>query len=297
MFGRLVFLLSVLGALAPSLASACYVPPAALISHHTALVGQSNTIVLARVTGQSDRMGLSMGELRPLAQFETVEVLRGTVTPSFSLNNGVFVSSGKDDIGDFDGHRNSVFWDKMITRQWNSSDCQMHPVFSAGRTYLLFIDQPHWRAYEEIRSPDDLWLQSVRRLIEGPRLRSGVSMELVDWLALAHGVFVGRIRTCAAPNLLIEEVLHGSFGTEWRYATSGNNGYWPDGDCVMGKRYLVITYEDHPFPLPYYSSSIFPLDDGNVDFRHAIADSEIEILGEPIRDINSLRDAFMARLD
>ncbi|CAN0408262.1 unnamed protein product [Ectocarpus sp. 13 AM-2016] len=46
--------------------------------------------------------------------------------------------------------------------------CQMEPAFVSGETYLIFLDAPHWRAYEIVRSEDDLWLMAVRNLVADP---------------------------------------------------------------------------------------------------------------------------------
>ncbi len=64
---------------------------------------------------------------------------------------------------DFDSHRDRLFWDKMVTRQGNGPDCRMHPRFSVGMEYLIFIDEPyHWRSFERIIGEDDRWLIAVR---------------------------------------------------------------------------------------------------------------------------------------
>lgn len=177
---RTPFCVTVWVGLLPMVSLACFTPPHELTIHHAELVSNSNTIVLARVVGGGDESFFAWAGKRQRAKFETVEVLRGNVPDSFSLPNGILGLDNEHDAGDFNGHRDSVFWDKQITRQWNMPDCEMLPVFFKDRTYLIFLDHPHWRAYEEIRSKDDLWLSAVRKLIEDSSLTSGVSMNLKE---------------------------------------------------------------------------------------------------------------------
>ncbi len=279
---------------------ACTVPPQDLTTHHSHLVEQTQVIVLARVIGGTDQatfdtlgttpfQGLSRGRL---AEFETVEVLRGAAPDRFSLSTGTLADIDYDTNGDFNGHRDAVFWDKRTTRQWNGPDCAMHPSFILGRTYLLFVDHPHWRAYEEIREPDDLWLTAVRRLIADPSLVSGLSLDLRDWLAMAHGVFVGRLRSCDGPTLTVEQVLTGSFDDRWRYSNEPNDRLWPVGPCKPGRRYLVIAYRDQPEILPRFSATVMPVLDGLVDFGPAMTDSDVDIQAFRIQSLDAVTGLF-----
>lgn len=279
---------------------ACFEPPASLTLHHTDLIAKSKVVVLARVVGEADRatydtldvfQGPSLHQ-RPLARFETVETLRGKTPPEFSLSGGSLSAVDFDLHGDFDRHRQSVFWDKKITRQWNDVDCRMYPQFHVGRTYLLFIDQPHWRAYEEIRHPDDLWLGAVRRVLADPAALSGLSLELKDWLSLSRGVFIGRIQSCDGPTLSVEESLHGEFSPTWRYSTAEHSEYWLDGDCEIGRQYLVITTRDEPEILPHYSATALPVHDGLVDFGPAFRDSDVDVRAFRIQKLWAVRNLF-----
>ncbi len=104
--------------------------------------------------------------------FETIEVLSGYVPKRFTIPNGFALSGWKQGVGsletDFDSHRDLSFWDENNARQWNSADCNMYPTFSVGNSYLLFLGAPHWKAYEAVKSEDDLWLQTVRNIIAQP---------------------------------------------------------------------------------------------------------------------------------
>lgn len=275
-------------------AFACFAPPAELTRHHAELVADSKTIVLARVTGGSKGADFGWFGTRQLAQFEVVEILRGDVDDSFSLENGLLGSDEEraHDPGDFRGHRDSMFWDKHITRQWNMPDCTMQPMFFEGQTYLIFVDRPHWRAYEEIRNEDDLWLDAVRRLIYEPSLTSGVTMNLKEWLSLSRSVFIGEIEACDGPVLSVTETLHGVSEQTWRY--SEDDMYFPNSRCSIGSEYLVVTYASEPSALPYYSSSMFPIQDGQIDFGDALEDTEIDVEAEPIQQIDDLTLLFMS---
>ena len=261
-------------------------PPAELTAHHTELVKQADHIVLARVVGRDHQFWRK----RRRAIFETVEILKGSSPPSFSLPNGFVASSDDEDMGDFNGHWDSIFWDRRVTRQWNSSDCRMNPDFVMDRTYLLFVDRPHWRAYEEIQSPDDLWLEAVRNLIDDPSLPSGISMTVKEWLSLAQGVFLGRIKSCEGPTLTVDEILHGDVAGDWRYAKASGVSHWPERPCLVGQKFLVVTHYEEPLPLPYYSSGVFPVVDGEVDFTSAFEDSEIDIVGVALNKVSGLRE-------
>jgi len=309
-FSRLAWIGLALGlglelGLGGSPALACFAPPASLTVHHTDLVAETKVIVLARVIGATDKPTYNtLGDMqanrdpnRALAKFEAIEVLRGKTPPEFSLSGGSLADVDYDPYNDFDGHKSALFWDKKITRQWNQPDCQMHPDFQVGRTYLLFVDHPHWRAYEEIRGPDDLWLQAVRRSIEDPSLPSGLSLSLDAWLALSHGVFVGRVQSCDGPTLSVDEVLHGKFDSTWRYSNEEDAGYWPDGTCEIGRHYLIVAYQEEPEILPHYSASVFPVHDGLLDFGAAFRDSDIEVQAFRIQKLDDVRRRMKSRTE
>ncbi|MEM8811031.1 MAG: hypothetical protein AAGF59_00335 [Pseudomonadota bacterium] len=281
--------------------SACPFPPSGLVSHHTDLVAETQVIVLAEVVGDTDRATYdTLGDLdlgpvaipdlnsRPLALFRTVEVLKGRAPDTFSLSTGLLSETGFDPVEDFDSHKNSIFWDKSFTRQAQESDCRMYPQFRQGQTYLLFIDRPHWRAYEEIQTPDDLWLHAVRRVLEDPDRHSGLVLGLPEWLKLSRGVFIGRIESCDGPTLSVSRVLHGGFEQTWRYTDDDHADAWPDKPCAVNRPYLVITYRDEPGLLPDLSATVLPILDGLVDFGPVMRMSEIEVAAFRIQYISTV---------
>ena len=285
--------------IAASPSNACFAPPLPLTVHHKELVSEAKSIVLARVVGTADKatpiLSSSSGLLgqhdKPLPKFETIEVLRGDVPVEFALS-GAHLTNGKyNKDGDFNNHRDLVFWDKGITGNWNGPDCRMYPGVISERTYLIFLDRPHWRAYEEIRAPDDLWLSAVRHLIDDPS-SSGLSFGVYEWLSQMHGVFIGKIISCAGPTISVDEILLGKFGSTWQYSNNSDAGYWPAGKCVLGQKLLVTAYREKPDILPYYSASVFPVSDGLVNLSESIRRSEIEITGSAVQSLENLRKQF-----
>lgn len=257
-------------------AQACFAPPSEYTKHHTELVRDTSRIVLARVAGPSGEFQDVWGRQEQLAQFEKIEVLKGNVPGIFSIENGFFVSDQPVPEQDFDGHSQLGYWEKQVTRQWNMPDCAMRPVFLHNRTYLLFLDTPHWRAYEEVSSENDFWLGAVRRLVADPELNTGLSLSAGEWLSLAHGVFLGEVLDCLGPTLQIRRVFSGEFEDRWSYTDTQHSQYWPFQECIVGASYLVVTMAEEQSLLPFYSSSVFEVSYGAVDFSLRRG-SEIEI--------------------
>ena len=270
-----------LGFLSANQAHACFAPPPEYTKHHTDLVRDTSRIVLAKVTGPSGDFQDVWGKSEPLAQFEIIENVKGRAPEFFTIENGFFVPGQPVPAQDFDGHTQLRFWEKQVTRQWNMPDCAMRPAFFQDRTYLLFLDAPHWRAYEEVSATDDLWLSAVRDLVADPDLDTGLNLSAREWLSMAHGVFLGRVSDCSGPTLEVNRVFSGVFEDEWAYTDNQHSLYWPFPECSVGESYLVVTLEDEQSPLPHYSSSVFEVSDGvaNLSMRRG---SEIEMAPDQI---------------
>lgn len=275
MFGRFAAALTIC-LLFTNQVNACSVPPQELTRHHTDLVQDTESIVLAKAIGPSEQFGdLLTGQVR-LAQFVTLEVIKGSAPPTFTIDNGFFRRENSVEAHDFDGHSELAFWERDRTRQWNMPDCQMYPVFLQDRTYLLFLGTQHWRGYEEIVVNDDLWLEAVRKLSENPDLETGLSIEPEQWFSMAEGVFQGAVANCFGPTLTVENEFLGSFEGEWSYSDSENSRYWPAAKCIEGEEFVVVTIAEELSPLPYYNSILFPVIDGSIDLSMR-GRSEIEI--------------------
>jgi hypothetical protein len=190
--------------------------------HHAELVRRTPRIVLARAV--SSEPVVQRGVARRATDFATVEVLKGSVGPAFTLafDEGRRSGAFKDEPGaDFHGHEDWRVWESMLTRQGNGSDCEMHPGFEPGATYLLFLDRPfHWRSFERIDRKDDRWLAAVRTLVASPDEVSGMALPLREYLREQEALFVGEVQQCfaEAPELTLPvevnvlEVLLGKLG-------------------------------------------------------------------------------------
>ena len=138
-------------------ALACTIPPEHWHDDPYSMVIQTRTIVLARVEHVARRGDTTR------AEFVTVETLRGEAAHTFSLRGW----HEDEPVRDFGGHRDPAFW---VTNAGSGSvapgDCNAYGVFQEGQTYLIFLEGPnHPRSFENVRSPDDLWLQTVRMAV------------------------------------------------------------------------------------------------------------------------------------
>ena len=116
------------------------------------------------------------GAFREWARFEVIEVLKGEVPAEFTVDGSTYIelkeptfwSPGTDPAltDDFDGHRGGEPFSGNHRYHFTGGDCSLVPVFIAGESYLIVLDDRHWASYEIVRSEDDLWLQKVRRLIQ-----------------------------------------------------------------------------------------------------------------------------------
>lgn len=71
---------------------------------------------------------------------------------------------------------NFDFWGSRGGRSHNDSDCEIHPSFTVGKIYLVFLEQPYTRkSFELIEDSSDQWLQFVEKSFAGrlpPRVRA-----------------------------------------------------------------------------------------------------------------------------
>jgi hypothetical protein len=275
-------------------ALACTAPPPDLTKHHRDLVADSSQIVLARALIPR----FAGGELLPA--FRSVEVLKGDAASDFVLESGrgLDASTGVTFLfgthdSDFNGHRDIAFWDQGLTRQWNDTDCMMRPVFEPGETYLLFVDHPHWRAYELIGGEDDLWLAAIRNLIADPSRRSGLSVTVPQWLSLAPSAFVVSVASCEEPEFELVQMLRGSGEAPYPdlRLQRPTRYYGSRRDCEPGMRFLTLVYYQSEADPDYVNSANFDIIDGIVDFSEAIDGdkSELEIVGPRVWSVSDLQ--------
>jgi len=155
---RLVVLL-VMGVAVAFPALGCEVQPPEQYTPPDDLISRTNNIVLAKVVGaemQSD--GYSV-----LYTFQIVERLKGQIADRFQISGYPSIWEGENRR--FNDHSDKEFWLNSGGRSANDTDCQIHPTFSVGGIYLVFIDRPyHVKSFEIIirtHGDKDKWLQYV----------------------------------------------------------------------------------------------------------------------------------------
>jgi hypothetical protein len=140
----------------------CFQPPAEQRTAPDELISRTNNIVLARVIAAKDvhdSYGVSY-------TFKTVRTLKGKAPSQFQISGHPAIWEGENRR--FNDHSDKEFWSNGVGRSLNDTDCQIHPTFAVGGTYLVFLDQPyHVKSFEIIVRTNgnadvrDKWLQYV----------------------------------------------------------------------------------------------------------------------------------------
>jgi hypothetical protein len=285
MKGLLPLFLLILLVIIPDSSFACY-SPEHLTVHYSKLIERTSNIVLAEVT-KIERLPREVDRYH----FKTIEALKGNPGETFLMefrHLGYPRADFKSPDYDFDRHRDGLFWNKQVSRQWNWPDCEMYPFFTAGVRYLIFRDRPyHYKSFERIIADDDRWLQAVRTEIRTGGKQAGFSQTIDEYLSEKKAVYVYRIEACPKrygdPDLRQHERIR---GVEIR-ATR----FWPDfGEkfvsCAPGFRFLTVHYEGED-PRGLIHPSAFPLEGDMVDFSNIA--TEIEIVGDLKIPLQELR--------
>lgn len=164
---RILFLIT---ALFPGMASACMALPDHLFFNNPQLVYNSTTIVLARAESASDIEHYSNNFAK--ITFSVNEVIKGDKIDTIRLT-GIKRELNKthqDSHTDFKGHSMPEFWAFAEHNASNFPDCNAYGEFEIGKEYLLILgEQTHFRAYEEIRTREDLWYKVIKLLVERQR--------------------------------------------------------------------------------------------------------------------------------
>jgi hypothetical protein len=154
------FAILVLAAVLAADAAACEVTPPEQRVSSKELIARTSNIVLAQVAKAEL---IADHEVR--YTFKRITALSGSSDQIFTLMGSPAI--GEHQIGTFDHHADPIFWSKG-GRSPNDTDCQIHPAFSVGGTYLLFLDKPyHIKSFEQIirthgdKDTKDKWLQYV----------------------------------------------------------------------------------------------------------------------------------------
>jgi hypothetical protein len=157
-------------ALASGPAAACYSAPAEQVVPADALIARTPRIVLAKVvraeTGPGDRYDVTYS-------FRVQRWLRGQGADTFEIVGHPAIWEG--DTTTFDHHADPAFWEDNEGRASHDTDCEIHPSFVVGGTYLVFLDAPyHNKGFEQVirthgdADTKDEWLQYVEdKVAEG----------------------------------------------------------------------------------------------------------------------------------
>lgn len=141
---------------------ACYRPPREQYTPPDELISRTNVIALAKVV----RAEVGEDGFEILYTFQTIKRLKGQVNEQFQILGYPAVWEGENRR--FNNHFDASFWENSGGRVQNDTDCKIHPAFSVGGTYLVFLDQPyHVKSFEIVirthgdASKKDKWLQHV----------------------------------------------------------------------------------------------------------------------------------------
>jgi hypothetical protein len=150
---------------------ACYATPPAQLVGPQELVYFSSNIALATVTRVVPRDDGSADFV-----FMVEKRLLGAGDSTFILNGHALPGDTAD--GSFGDHVDDKFWQRGGGRLHNDTDCKIHPSFVAGRSYLVFLDQPvSRRSFEQIDSTGragpaaDKWLGFVEQKLQAKTSR------------------------------------------------------------------------------------------------------------------------------
>ncbi len=144
---------------------ACFTTPPEQVVSPSDLVKRSNTIVLAKAT--EARLDLESGLVT--YSFILIKKIKGSPPVELKISGGAMEE--EKNLSTFENHKDETFWTSEGGRSRHDEDCKIHPAFSVGSTYLLFLDQPfHRKSFERIIHHEgdeiDKWLAWVKEEIK-----------------------------------------------------------------------------------------------------------------------------------
>jgi len=145
-------------------ASACLIRPHYLYASNQELVRHTPELLsrVSQALTQTPRIARSLTSL-----FETVSVVKGHDPKRFTLLG--FVSNRVGGPGDFDAHKAPEFWAFDVGNTIQPGDCRAYGMYALGQQYLIFLRKDsHVRAYENVKTEQDLWLRVVKVLVAHP---------------------------------------------------------------------------------------------------------------------------------
>ncbi len=142
---------------------ACYSPPAQQLVTGPELLANSSDVSLATAVGaEANDRGIVQ------YHFEVVRRYSGPDRKEFDISGFPAIWEGNN--RNFSHHSEETFWETQGGRESNDTDCQIHPTFSVGGTYLVFLGQPYTRKSFELiirthgdEGTRDKWLQYVEK--------------------------------------------------------------------------------------------------------------------------------------
>jgi hypothetical protein len=138
------------------------VTPAEQVVPATELIKRTKTIVLSRVTSAK----VDGDCFFVIYTFQTVKALKGLPQKTFTITG--FPMMGEGSLSNFNDHNDQAFWHDNVGRSHCFTDCKIHPSFSVGSTFLIFLEEPfHRESFEYIirthgnKDVRDKWLSWV----------------------------------------------------------------------------------------------------------------------------------------
>jgi hypothetical protein len=151
-----IFRVILISIFSSSFVFACEVPPKEQNTPDEELIQRTKNIVLAQVVSAQLQTNSSV-----VYQFKIAEIIKGTSAKTFELVGGPLWPGTMEH---FEHH--SIAGARLD----NEPDCEIHPSFAVGHTYLMFLDKPyHRKSFEFIMRADgspltqDKWLQYVKK--------------------------------------------------------------------------------------------------------------------------------------
>ncbi|MGV7210805.1 hypothetical protein ACLB1G_23475 [Oxalobacteraceae bacterium A2-2] len=165
---RRLILASLLLGLYAQASQACRMAPEAQLVDVDQQLRQAVDVSLARVVRVSP---LVEGGVE--YEFEVARRYAGWERSRFVIRDAG--GMGRDGESSYQRHQDPAFWRRGGGRTMNGPDCVIHPTFTFGNYYLVFLGQPAvWRSFERVETVDgqpdldDQWLQYVSARLVGP---------------------------------------------------------------------------------------------------------------------------------
>jgi hypothetical protein len=122
----------------------CDEQPASHSVNPDELISRTSQIVLAKAASALiNKKGNEVSY-----RFKTIRMLKGKPVKKFEILGHPLFEGG---LQNFDHHKSEEFWKEYGGRVDGGTDCEIHPGFSVGGLYLVFLDKPyHKKGFESI---------------------------------------------------------------------------------------------------------------------------------------------------